>query len=257
MPQRTLLDMTQDILASMDGEEVNSITDTIESEQVARIIRQSYYDIIPSINQKAHFDLFELDASGDNDKPVLMTIPTGIVEIVWVKYDNRTTGETDPEYQPVEYLELSEFLGRTLGMKTSETNVDSMTLTNSNGIFEFKYHTDRSPLFYTTFDDNQLVFDAFETALESTLQKSKTYCWGQTEPTLALSDLAVPDLNDQQYSLLFNEAKSQCWAELKQAENTKAERRARTGWVLSKRNPNSKTPNKSEFDLMPDYGRHR
>jgi hypothetical protein len=132
-----------------------------------------------------------------------------------------------------------------------------MTLTNSNGTFEFKYHTDRSPLFYTTFDDDQLIFDAYESAVDSTLQKAKTYCWGQLEPSFALADGTVPDLNTQQTDLLFNEAKSQCFAELKQTENVKAERRARTGWVLSKRRTNSKTPNQSEYDLMPDYGRKR
>lgn len=257
MPKRTLLDMTQDILASMDGEEVNSITDTIESEQVARIIRQSYYDILPSVNQKAHFDLFELNASGDNTKPVLMTIPTDVIEISWIKYDSRSAGETDPEYDFVDYLPLEEFLGRTLGLKTAETNVSSMTLTNTNGTFEFKYNNDRTPLFYTTFNDDQLIFDAFKSSLETTLQKSKTYCWGQTEPSFALVDGTIPDLNDQQYSLLFNEAKAQCFAELKQTENVKAERRARTGWVNSRRLTNSKTPNKSEYDRMPDYGRKR
>ena len=41
----TLLEMVQDILSSMDSDEVNSITDSTEALQVARIIRDSYIEI--------------------------------------------------------------------------------------------------------------------------------------------------------------------------------------------------------------------
>ena len=42
----TLLEMTQDILSNMSSDEVNSISDTPESLQVATIIKQKYYDIV-------------------------------------------------------------------------------------------------------------------------------------------------------------------------------------------------------------------
>ena len=49
MPKLTLLDMTQRVLSSMDADSVNSYAETIESEQVAFIIRDAYYDLINDI----------------------------------------------------------------------------------------------------------------------------------------------------------------------------------------------------------------
>lgn len=255
MPARTLLDITQDILAMMDGEEVNSITDTVESEQVARIVRDSYYYIVPNIQQKRHFDLFELDASGDSTKPVLMTVPSGIVDILWVKYDNRETAGANKEYEAVSYMSLPEFLDLTLTLNTDESNVSEMELTNSNGDFVFKYRTDHHPTIYTTFDDNQLIFDGYFSTLDTTLQADKTYCYGMVDPsTFTLSDTFLLDIDDDQYPLLIAEAKSQCFEELLKARNQGAERRSRRGWIKSQ-SKNSVTPNKTNFDLAPNYGR--
>ena len=38
--------MVQDVMSSMDSDEVNSITDTTESLQVARIVRACYFDVV-------------------------------------------------------------------------------------------------------------------------------------------------------------------------------------------------------------------
>ena len=45
-----LLEITQDILNDMDGDEVNSIDDTFESAQIAQIIKSTYYAIISNRN---------------------------------------------------------------------------------------------------------------------------------------------------------------------------------------------------------------
>ena len=65
MPKLTLLDMTQRILSSMDADAVNSYTDTIESEQVAYIVRDAYYDLINNIEIPEHRKLITLTALAD------------------------------------------------------------------------------------------------------------------------------------------------------------------------------------------------
>ena len=47
---KTLLDITQEILSEMDSDDVNSISDTVESEQVANIVITVYRDMMSNRN---------------------------------------------------------------------------------------------------------------------------------------------------------------------------------------------------------------
>ena len=64
MAQRTLLRLVQDILSSLDSDEVNSISDTPESLQVANIVRTTYEDLVSLLDLPEHFSFFELTTAG-------------------------------------------------------------------------------------------------------------------------------------------------------------------------------------------------
>src|SRR6185312_12537300 len=94
----TLLQMTQDILSSMSSDEVNSISDTVESLQVANIIKQKYFDIINRVELPEHEQLVQLDPSLDETNPVLMFVPDGVSNIRWIKYfDSNVSDGTNPD----------------------------------------------------------------------------------------------------------------------------------------------------------------
>lgn len=88
----TLLDMVQNILSAMSSDEVNSISDTTESMQVAQIVKNKYYDIISRGRLPEHQELFQLDPSLDNATPVLMYVPEGVSKIDYIKYYNTNVG---------------------------------------------------------------------------------------------------------------------------------------------------------------------
>jgi len=46
----TLLEIVQDIMNDMDGDEVNAISDTIESQQVAQIVKTTYLEMMANRN---------------------------------------------------------------------------------------------------------------------------------------------------------------------------------------------------------------
>lgn len=97
MTSPTLLEMTQEVLSALDSDAVNSISDTVESTQVATIIKRKYYDILSRGSIPDQQVLLQLTASGDATKPTLMYVPEGVVRIDWVKYfdvnpnDSQTT----------------------------------------------------------------------------------------------------------------------------------------------------------------------
>lgn len=44
--KRTLLQIVQNILSDMDSEDVNSISDSIEAEQIASVVRDVYLNMV-------------------------------------------------------------------------------------------------------------------------------------------------------------------------------------------------------------------
>lgn len=111
--------------------------------------------------------------------------------------------------------------------------------TNGSDTFTFAFRNDTHPKFYTTYDDNQVLFDSFNSDEDAFLQKNKSQAFGPMSPVFTLSDAFVPDLDSRQFTLLLNEAKSQAFIELKQQANPKSEKRARRGWIKVQQTQNA------------------
>lgn len=79
--KKTLLEMTQTILSSLDSDEVNSTSDTTESLQVARLIQTVYESLVDIANLPEVKTLFELSASADPDLPVVMYRPDNVLDV--------------------------------------------------------------------------------------------------------------------------------------------------------------------------------
>lgn len=250
----TLLELVQTVAASCDSDEVNSITDSTESQQIATIVRTAYFDILTRANLPEHYSLVTLDASGDSAKPVLMTVPTTVRNIVWLKYDNATTTDSDLQMRPVLFKPLPEFLGMMHLLDEDDTNIASFSHTDGPDTFKFMYWTNKAPQYYTSYNDNTLIFDSYDNTIDTTLQKSKTLAYAQLVIPFIMSDTFVPDLDEPQFALLLNESKALAWAELKQTQHAKAEVGARRGWTNLQRTKFA-TEKQSFFNQLPDYGR--
>jgi hypothetical protein len=135
-----------------------------------------------------------------------------------------------------------------------------MTHTVNGFTFTFYFKNDTKPCYYTSFNDNTLIFDSYDSAVDSTLQDSKTLCFGSLTNVFTRSDSWVPNLQPDQFALLLNEAKSLAWAELKQTTHAKADQTARRNWRhLSKQSHHVMDQrfrhDNHSFDALPYYGR--
>ncbi len=256
--KRTLIELTQSVLRSIKGEQVDDVSETEEASMVADIVMECYYNIISESNLLEEKTLFELEASGDPDKPVLMSLPEAVVGLEWVKYNCQTIDQTAVDYRTIEYMDLQSFLDWTLKFSTDDAWVDSMTVTTGAAdSINFLYRNDKAPQFYTTFDDRQFVFDSYDIEVDTTLQKNKTMCFGLKESTWTKTNTFIPALDSQQFNLLLQEAKATAWAELRQTANQRAERKARRSWVLlaSKKDRANYNHKSYYYTDYPDYGR--
>lgn len=255
--KRTLLEMTQDILASLDGDEVTSISDTAESAQVANIIRQNFYELVSTSDLPEHQSFFELTETSAAS-PIIFTKPTDVIFISWIKYDNAETG--DPaQYEEIRFKPRDQFFYEMDGLNTEETDVSSFNYTIGSDIFPFKYKNDVGPLYYTTYDDSTIVFNSIDTSVESYLKKTKTWCYGLKESSWTQSDAFVPAIDHRLFNLLFQKSKAQAFLELKQMENVQAERKVRRAEVKMMKDKHDIDAEHSWYyhnpRQLPNYGR--
>lgn len=250
--KRTLLDYTQNILSALGSDEVNSLSDTTESLQVAEILKTTFFNMMTRANLPTQKKPFQLDASLDSTSPNLMFIPDGIKTMEWLKYFD---ADTDANmYKYVTILPLQQFTDYVSGYNTADANVATLTLTVNSENFLFNYKDDTQPRYCTVISNYYVVFDSYDATLDDTLQASKTMSYGQASPIWSMTDTFIPDLDDQQVALLLNEAKSLAFFELKQMPHTKAEQEAKRQWSSLQRDKS--VDNKpSYFDQLANFGR--
>lgn len=251
MAKLTLLELTQRVLNDIDGDEVNSIEDTIESSQVANVIRSTYESLMASRNWPHTRKLVQLEASGTTDLPTHMTFPDNFKEISLINYDKaKITDGSRRKFEEIKYIEQDDFLRMCNTRNNTQAMYDSITDPSTLTVLTIR--NDSPPQFCTSFDDKTLVFDSYDKAVDNTLQKSKTQAYVYTMPEWIHEDDFVPNLPEEAFPLLQAEATSWAAVKIRQQADQKAEQvsgrqnrwMARKDWTV---NGGIKKPN---------YGRH-
>lgn len=230
---RTVLDIVQDILSEMSSDEVNSINDTIESMQVAQIVKSTYLAMMSNRNWPHQKKLLQIDPSGDDAYPTHMKLQTPIKEMCFINYDCVREGETRKRYKAMKWAEPDDFLRMLNRRNNEEDNID--TIIDPSGV-ELFIRNDLPPTYYTTFDDSTLIFDSYDKSVDDTLQKVKVQAVAYVMPTFLLDDNYVPEMPEEARIALLEEAKSRAFLALKQMANQKAETESRRQQAWLSRN---------------------
>jgi hypothetical protein len=220
--------------------------------QVALIVRRAFYDLSIDLELTEHENVFELTASGSISLPTLMTLPTNCHSLEWIKYNTQLSTETYSNYKEIKYLPFKDFIEMTNGLRSSADG--SMNVVINGVTFEVLYRNDKHPTYYTTVNDHTVLFDSYYATDDSTLQTSKTMCYGKLYPKFELTDTFRPPINGQQFPLLINKAKEIAFVELKQMDNSNAAKEARRQKIVTQWNKQRITRDRPIFK-GPRYGR--
>ena len=201
----------------MDSEDVNSINDTIEAQQIASVVEDTYYNIIAARDLPEHNKLMTLTAMSDSAKPTHFKYPSDTKHIERVEYNIGTVAKKD--FREVEYIDPVVFLDR-----MDETGLLVETYDGNLDIF---VRVDQPPRFYTSFDDEYIIMDSYDSDVEATLQSSKIRAFGSTYPAFNQVDSFEPDIDNTLMPYLLAEAKSTCFSLFKGGSDPKVEQAAR------------------------------
>ncbi len=248
--KRPLLELVQDILSSIDGDEVNSISDTVESLQVANIIKQTFYDILDERGLTYVGNLTTLTGLADTDKPNYMGIPEQFIKVEWIRYDARVDNSGSKDYRDVDWLDPREFVTR-INQRDS-TDTDRFVVVNHASGIPLIIDKTQAPRYWTSFNDQEIVFDSYDEDVDSTLQSSKCQIYAYSAREFEIDDDYVPDLPVGLFQYLYHQAEASAHAIMKQMPNPKSEQKERRA-----RNRSNRTDwitNRHEVE-GPDYGK--
>jgi hypothetical protein len=211
--KQSLLEIVQTILSKMDSEHVNSIADSDEAGQIARIVKDTFYDIVSARNIPEHDRLLKLTALSDITRPTHFKYPANLKVVQTFEYNNKQVLWKDP----VQFL------------NDMANPSDNNTLAVSDPISGATLYVrnDKDPNFYTSFDNEYIVCNSYDSSVDNSLQESKTRCWGTILPTFLIQDDFIPDIDDVLSQYLLQEATSTALSLYKSGSDPKIEQSAR------------------------------
>jgi len=219
----TLLEMVQDILNDMDSDNVNSIDDTVEAQQVAQILKTCYHEMMTNRNWPHQRKLVQLEALANPSRPNYLYLPENVKELETFSYDKRKFGEVDPRIDVVKFKEPDDFLRYVSLRKESNDNVIPVTDFSGSTLLIIN---DTAPTYWTSFDDTYIITDSYDAGVDTTLRKSKTQCLAYVYDSWVHEDDAIPVMPASAFSGYLEEAKSTAFFVIKQMANQKAEQKA-------------------------------
>jgi hypothetical protein len=230
----SLLDMTQSILSAMDSDPVSSIDETVESIQVADLVKEAFFDLVTLRDWPFLQTLTTLTGLGDVANPTKMQIPDGLNKVTWLKVNKKD----------VQWLRPEEFQ-YVLDNRPVEAGV-----VNSNGIV-----LNRDPIYWTSYDDKFVFFDGYDSTTTTTLTSNMTTVYGTKVAQWQHIDTFVPDIPEKFFPTLLAEAKSQAFVNLKQQANMREEAKAKRGRVVMQNEAWRNEEGETKYNRKVNYGR--
>lgn len=251
----TMLQVVNKAMEALNLDEVNSISDSPDAEQIAQIAQSAAYELLNQSEWPFTIRYTQLESVADADRPNYLRIPDTVTRIDYIKYDN-----TDPDdavddvdlvkIEDIEWMAPQQFMDMIL---ERNSQVDEVQVVTDFDGADLLIYNDRGPSYWTSFDDEYIVFDAVDLGIESTLQGNKSQVFGKTVQDIVLADDFQLDAPAHFFSTWLAETISTAFIYMKQEASPKDEQRARRGLAVLRRNA-SRTDND---DGKVKYGRRR
>lgn len=224
MAKLTVLDIVQTALIHIGSDSVNSISDTQEAQDVARIVRDAYLDIIDEGGQWGHLRVMTtLTSVSDTSKPTHLKLDDTLqyIDNETLYYDKRALAADNPLWARVSWLHADAFLEIVL---SRGSNLDASNVQEVVDVAKFYVMNDSAPTYATSFDDEFIIFDSFNNAVDTTLQGAKSQVMAFKEPSFSISDTFIPDLPSKNFPHLVSEVKARTAASIAQEIDAREER---------------------------------
>lgn len=255
MAKLTLLDIVNTYMDMTDGFRVSDIDDVLESQQIASIAEKVFNDVVnDTFHGELSSDLIQLEALADTSKPNYLKVPDSVISIpeTTILY-NTTSGDPSAstiKMTPMVYRRPQDFL-QEVGARSSNLS-NSQLVTDFNG-YQFVIQNKKAPVFFTSFDKSHLVFDSFDSDVDTTLQASKSGALVKKQRSWTQSSTYVIDLPEWYHQTFLNEVIAEASEALRGEPIFRASRKARLGKMRARKK--QRFGNQGRTTRQRNYGR--
>jgi hypothetical protein len=171
-----VLDYVQRALSMIDADNVSSISDSVEGDQVFGLLKNVYDDLLDVFPWPHLKEFMQLQVVSTKNE---MKLPTECIGFKTIRYNKK----------PVTYIEPMEMQVILDARDITQDAVDS------NGAV-----TDHDPQYWSTIDDDVIMFDAYDISLQASLSRID----GVRKPVPLVTDTDKPDIPERMESCLRN-----------------------------------------------------
>ena len=222
MAKLTMLQFVQQIGEAIESDEIDVLDETIEATQIMTILQQTYNEVMDRRDWEHLRDrVVQMDAMPDGDIKINhLLIPPSVTALQCLRYLS-----TDGKFTDLKYLQPCDFLAQLHGRDINDPNITSIP--NDDGVPMYIL-TDKAPTYYTSFDEESIAFDAYETVRGIGNQIVDTVIVGNIKPVPDYTNpAAVLPMPERMNSLILNEAIATANYRLRQTSDPRSERLAR------------------------------
>jgi len=245
---RTLLYTVQRVLEKLNLDPVNSIADTEDSLIIAREAETTFYDMMARADWPDQIDLIEVSSRNDLNEPTTLVLEDEVDWIKSLRYDSTTASDNHKIIKEITWLSPEDFLEKVHYRNTDDDSVDEI---DYKGTPIFVYN-DRMPTYYTSFDNENLILDSYDSDEEDTLNGSKTICYAKTRPDWTHDDTFEIPVQENLFPLFLASLTVACSQYMTGDLSQEDERRAQRG--ISRMRRESARTEMSYFPRV-NYGR--
>jgi len=237
MAKLTLLSVVNSYMDASDGFRVSTIDDTIEAQQVTSIAEKVFNELVNDVfSSDLTQELIQLESLSDSTKPNYLKLPDTAMRIkdskVMYNVHSGESGTTTLNMVPIEYMRPQEFLDY-VGSRSTNTP-DTEIITDFSG-YKMVIKCQSPPRYYTDFDDEHLVFDAYDSDVDSTLQSSKSGIVTSMQRSFTPSDTYVIDFPEWFHPTYLNAVIAECSIVLREEPIFSIDRKARVGIIRARK----------------------
>lgn len=212
--KQNVLSAVQEMMSRLKNDNnITSVYDTDDAYNAALMLQDVFDSLVSQEVIPEHKTLLELQSIGDSRRPAMLKIPDYVSKIETFFYnikpnvfsdvdslDSEMKDSANTSYKEVEYLCPSDFLCKVFAYASNSSSTVLMEYTsNANeadvNSIRIPVKNNKSPSFWTTFDETHLVTDSWDSMAGDTLHNSKTLVYGRVFPVFKLEDDFVPNVD--------------------------------------------------------------